>query len=116
MDTAKCVDVERIAEKRPSGSTGIYGPDGNVDPVRLAAFASVFGPTGVLTHDELRTALAAKTSLGRIPRRQFESLFILTERINGSKTVTREQFLGLFDNSLFWAVASMPDKAGRRPL
>jgi hypothetical protein len=30
--------------------------------------------------------------------------------------VTRDQFIGLFDNSLFWAVASLPDRSGRRPL
>ena len=36
------IDVERIAEKRPRGSTGIYGSDGNVDRTRLAAFAAAF--------------------------------------------------------------------------
>jgi hypothetical protein len=40
----------------------------------------------------------------------------LTSRINGSRTVTRDQFVGLFDNSLFWAVASLPDRSGRRRL
>jgi len=112
------IDIERIGEKRPRGSTGIYGPDGNVDRARLAAFAAAFdaAPDGVLTHDELEAALAERVSLGRIPRRQFGSLLALTARINGSRTVTRDQFVGLFDNSLFWAVASLPDRSGRRPL
>lgn len=110
------IDVERIAEKRPKGSTRIYGPDGNVDQARLAQFAAAFGPAGVLTHEELRAALARHVALGTVPRRQFESLFLLTERINGSKVVTKEQFLGLFDNSLFWAAASLPQKAGGRRL
>jgi len=112
------IDIERIGEKRPRGSTGLYGPDGNVDRARLAAFAAAFdaAPDGVLTHGQLDAALAERVSLGRIPRRQFNSLLALTARINGSPTVTRDQFVGLFDNSLFWAVASLPDRSGRRPL
>lgn len=113
------IDVERIGERRPRGSTGIYGADGNVDAARLAAFAAAFDRApggGVLTHDELRAALAAKAALGTVPRRQFESLCLLTEKLNGSKTVTREQFLGLFDNSLFWTVVSLADSAGKRRL
>lgn len=112
------IDVERIAERRPRGSTGIYGPDGNVDAARLAAFATAFeGATnGVLTHDQLKAALNERVRLGRVPSRQFRSLLALTERINGSKTVTKDQFLGLFDNSLFWAVASLPDRSGKRRL
>jgi hypothetical protein len=113
------IDVERIAEKRPKGSTGIYGPDGDIDRARLAAFAAMFDgacPDGVLTHDRFRVALAERAHLGSIPRRQFESLLLLTARINGSRTVTKDQFLGLFDNSLFWAAASIPDRSGRRAL
>jgi Caleosin related protein len=109
------IDVERIADKRPKGSTRIYGPDGNVDQARLREFAAVFGSADVLTHDELRAAIAAKVTLGAVPARQFESLFLLTGRANGRKTVTKAQFLGLFDNSLFWTVASMPQPVdGRR--
>lgn len=110
------IDVERIVEKRLKGSSRIYGPDGNVDRARLAEFAAMFGTSGVLTHQQLRAALAQKVTLGSIPRRQFESLFLLTERINGAKTVTREQFLGLFDNSLFWTVVSLPRASGGRRL
>jgi hypothetical protein len=113
------IDIERIGEKRPSGTTGIYGADGNVDQTRLAEFASVFdraSPRGVLTHDQLKEALAAKATLGTVPKRQFESLCLLTERINHSKTVTKQQFLGLYDNSLFWRVASLPDRSGKRTL
>jgi hypothetical protein len=112
------IDVERIAEKRPRGSTGIYGPDGNVDRARLAVFAAVFdgSPDGLLTHDQLEAALAERVALGRIPRRQFRSLLALAARVNGSKTVTKDQFLGLFDNSLFWTVASLPDRSGKRRL
>ena len=111
------IDVERIGEKRPRGSTGIYGPDGNVNQARLAEFSSLFerSASGVLTHDELKAALE-HAQLGTVPRRQFESMFLLTERLNGSKTVTKSQLLGLFDNSLFWRVASLPNKRGRRRL
>src|SRR5688572_8074376 len=107
------IDVERIAEKRPRRSTQIYGPDGNVNHARLAEFAAAFGPKSVLTHEQLKAALAEKVELGVISRRQFQSLFVLTEQINGSKTVTKEQFIGLFDNSLFWAAASLPPRSGR---
>ena len=41
---------------------------------------------------------------------------LLTEKMNGSKTVTREQFLGLFDNSLSWTAVSLADSAGKRRL
>ena len=107
------IDVERIAEKRQKGSTQIYGPDGNVHQARLAEFAAVFGPKCVLTHDQLKAALTEKVKLGIISKRQFQSLFVLTEQINGSKTVTKDQFIGLFDNSLFWAAASLPHRSGR---
>ncbi|MGH9410868.1 MAG: caleosin family protein [Vicinamibacterales bacterium] len=112
------IDVERIGEKRPKGATGIYDANGNVDRMRLAAFAAAFdeSPIGVLTHQQLEAALAARATLGRIPRRQFRSLLALTARINRSNTVTRDQFLGLFDNSLFWLAASLPDRSGRRRL
>jgi Ca2+-binding EF-hand superfamily protein len=112
------IDIERIAERRPKGSTGIYGPDGNVDSTRLAHFTAAFdqGTDGVLTHDRLRHILEHRSRLGRIPRRQINSLFALTERINGSKTITRKQFVALFDNSLFWTLASIPDRSGRRKL
>ena len=113
------IDVERIGERRPRGSTGIYGADGNVDAARLAAFAAAFDQApgdAALTHDELRAVLASKAALGTVPRRQFESLCLLTEKLNGSKTVTKEQFLGLFDNSLFWTAVSLADSAGRRRL
>jgi hypothetical protein len=111
------IDVERIFEKRPRGSTGIYAPDGNVNQARLAEFAVMFdrSATGVLTHEELKHALD-RAQLGTVPRRQFQSLLLLTERLNRSKTVTKSQFLGLFDNSLFWLAASIPDKHGRRRL
>lgn len=113
------IDIERIGAKRPRGSTGIYDSDGNVDQSRLAEFLTAFDerpPLGVLTHDELRAALAARAHLGTVPRRQFESLCLLTARLNRSATVTKEQFRGLFDNSLFWTTASIPDPTGRRAL
>ena len=112
------IDIERVGEKRPTGSTGIYGPDGNVDRPRLAAFAAVFdrSPDGVLTHDQLKAALDERVTLGKIPSRQFGSLLALTARINGAETITRDQFNGLFDNSLFWTAASLPDRSGRRRL
>jgi hypothetical protein len=113
------IDIGRIGEKRLTGTTRIYGPDGNVDHARLAELAAVFderSTNGVLTHDELRTSLAEKAQLGRVPRRQFETLLMLTGRLNGSRTVTKAQFLGLFDNSLFWTAVSIPDKTGRRKL
>jgi hypothetical protein len=32
----------------------------------------------------------------------------------GSNAVTKAQFVGLFDGSLLWQAASLPDNAGRR--
>ena len=110
------IDVERILERRPPGSTGMYGSDGHVDQARLAEFVSMFDSRRVLSHAEFRAALAARAALGTVPRRQFESLLALVARMNGTETITKEQFCGLFDNTLFWSVVSMPHGARGRAL
>lgn len=109
------IDIERIAERRPKAPSGIYGADGNVNRARLEEMAAMFDGQPVMTHAAFRAALASRAHLGTVPARQFESLCALSAKSNGAATVTRTQFLGLFDNSLFWAAVSMPrGSSGRR--
>jgi hypothetical protein len=110
------IDIERIWARRPKGATGVYDARGNVDPGRLAEITAVFDRSDGLTLDEFRAALAARVPLGSVPRRQFESLYALTARANGSASITRAQVVGLFDNSLFWAIVSLPHRYGGRRL
>jgi hypothetical protein len=57
---------------------------------------------GKLGHRELEKLLANGGPLGRVSRGQFRSLVQLTTKLNGSPTVTREQFVGLYDGSLLY--------------
>ena len=87
-----------------------------MNPARLAEITAVFDGRDGLTHDEFRAALSARVPLGSVPRRQFQSLYALTARTNGSPTITPAQVVGLFDNSLFWGIVSLPHRYGGRRL
>jgi hypothetical protein len=100
------VDIEAIQERRPKHGTGIYDrATGNLSPARLEEYLKEFdrhAVNGKLGHRELEQLLAKGGPLGRVPRGQFRSLVQLTTKLNGSPTVTREQFIGLYDGSLLY--------------
>lgn len=103
------IDVEAIQARRPKRSTAVYDRQtGDVDPARLQVFLAEFDRKGgTLTHAELERLLASQAELGFVPKNQFKSLFQLTERMNGDKTVTRAQFEGLYDGSLLYRAAEL---------
>lgn len=103
------VDVEAIQARRPKRVTAVYDREtGNIDPARLESFLAAFDEKGgTLTHEELAQVLKEKADLGLVPKQQFKSLFELTLRMNGEKTVTRSQFEGLYDGSLLYLAAEL---------
>jgi hypothetical protein len=108
------IDIDLIARRR---SSGIFRKDGGIDQDRLAAFIAEFdaGAGGELGFEQVRAALKKHSTGGIVSRGQFSSLFAVCKRMNGGRSViTRAQFVGLFDGSLLWLAASMPDNAGRR--
>jgi len=100
------VDIEAIQERRPKRGTGIYDrATGNLSPPRLREYLKEFdrhAVDGKLGHRELEKLLAKGGRLGRVSRGQFRSLVQLTTKLNGSPTVTRGQFVGLYDGSLLY--------------
>jgi hypothetical protein len=107
MKDGLAIDVENIQEKRPSKSSAIYDREtGDIDRGKLDEFLAEFDArgdeSGVLTHDQLKQLLEDKAGLGRVSRGQFGSLMELTEKLNGSKTITKAQFEGMFDSSLLY--------------
>lgn len=111
--------IAKIDTDRPSGATGIYGPDGNIDEGKWAQFRAAFARAatdGVLTADQARAVLAQQATLGVVPTRQFTSLFRVCATMNRSKTITVDEIRWLYDGSLFYRAASMTDVRGRRPL
>ena len=71
---------------------------------------------GMVPQDKARSIMSEWARLGPVPRRQFESLFTLAERMNGSRTITLDQIRWLYDGSLLWRASSMADMRGRRAL
>lgn len=111
--------IAEIGRDRPSGATGIYGPDGNIDEARWAQFLAAFERVarhGILTEDEARAILADQVTLGTVPKGQFRSLFRVCERMNRSKTITIDEIRWLYDASLLYRAASMTDDGGQRTL
>lgn len=110
------IDVEEIQGRRPKRSTAVYDREtGDVDPARLQVFLAEFDRKGgTLTHAELQDFLKAQADLGFVPKNQFKSLFQLTERMNGAKTVTKAQFEGLYDGSLLYLAAELHRARGER--
>jgi hypothetical protein len=113
------IALDGIDARRPQGATGIYDAHGRVDDVKLAALCRSLGTTTdvePVSHQHARVALRAQGLLGTVPRRQFESFFALTARINGAQTIFPRQLRWLYDGSLLWRAASMTDGRGRRAL
>ncbi len=110
----------KIAEiGRPHGATGIYDVNGNIDDAKWAQFLAAFenvAKGGVLTQDQARTVLAEQVRLGRVPKKQFDSLFGVCEKMNRAKTITIDELGWLYDGSLLYRAASMTDDGGRRKL
>lgn len=113
------IDLATLNQRRPVGSTGIYDKNGNLDEARLAELCHVLGAAaveGLVPHDKARSIMSEWVKLGPVPRRQFESLFTLAEKMNGSRTITLDQVRWLYDGSLLWRASSMADTQGRRTL
>ena len=116
---AGTIVIAEIGKDRPSGATGIYGPDGNIDEQKWADFHAAFARVardGVLTQDQARAILAQQAALGFVPKGQFRSLFRVCEHMNGAKTITLDEIRWLYDASLFYRTASLTDHRGRRTL
>jgi len=109
--------IAEINSTRPSRPTGIYDRDGGIDEMRWARFRGAFeqhAKDEVLAQQQARAVLEQQASLGRVPRRQFESLFAVCEKMNRSKTITIQEIRWLYDGSLLYRAASMTDDSGRR--
>jgi len=109
------IRLDRIRSQR-YGGTGIFDRKGRIDEARLAPYLSEFDAAGgELGFEQVFEALERHSTGGIVSRLQFRSLFAVCRRMNGDRSVvTRTQFVGLFDGSLLWLAASMPDNAGRR--
>lgn len=111
--------IAEIGRDRPSGATGIYGRDGNIDEEKWAQFRAAFEQVangGILTQDQARAVLAEQVTLGLVPKGQFRSLFRVCETMNRAKTITIDEIRWLYDASLLYRAASMTDERGRRTL
>jgi hypothetical protein len=112
------IDIARISEKRPQNSSGLYDSNGQVNEALLAEYLTAFrehASHGVITQDDARAILDRKASLGWVSTRQFASLFALCTLLNRhEKVITERQFVALFDGSLLYLAASIPDQHGRR--
>ena len=112
------IDIAHIKSKRPSKSTGIYDERGEVKRDLLDEYVAEFrkhATGGFTSQDKALEIIEAKAHPGTISRRQFKSLFDLCTRLNLSeKVINEEQFRGLFDGSLLYVAAAIPDSHGRR--
>ena len=109
------IDIDRIANRRYA-SSGIFRKDGGIDEARLAPYLAEFDDAGgELGFAQALSALERHSDPGMVSRAQFRSLFAVCRRMNAGRGVlTKAQFAGLFDGSLLWQAASMPNNAGRR--
>jgi len=110
------IDITRLTRRRYA-STGIFERDGGIDEARLQVCLREFdnAPGGRLSFEETIALLDRVSQPGTVSHSQFRSLFAVCRRLNGNADViTKVQFLGLFDSSLLWRVASMTDSTGRR--
>lgn len=111
--------VSDIGRVRPSGATGIYDRDGNIDEARwgrLREACQQASAQGVLDRHRVRAIIEAPGALGRVPTRQFASFFLVCERMNGTSAITIDQLRWLYDGSLLYRAASKPGDDGRRTL
>jgi hypothetical protein len=109
------IEVGRIGAKRYT-STGIFDRHGRIDEARLAPYLAEFDAAGgEMSFEQVRDLLKRRSPNGVVSKLQFGSLFEVCKRQNGNREVITEvQFIGLFDGSLLWQAASMPNNAGRR--
>jgi hypothetical protein len=109
------IDIERIANRRYA-SSAVFARDGGLDEKRLAPYLAEFDDAGgELSFAQVLKALERHSDPGMVSRGQFRSLFAVCRRMNaGRDTVTKAQFVALFDGSLLWQAASMTNSAGQR--
>jgi len=110
------IDITRLTRRRYA-STGIFLQDGSIDAARLQSCLSRFDAAlgRRLSFDETIALLDSVSQPGAISHSQFRSLFAVCRRLNGNvDVINKAQFIGLFDSSLLWRVASMTGSTGRR--
>jgi hypothetical protein len=101
------VRTSDMASRRPSKSTGIFGPDGNLDHAKLSIFRSELTnmaaqyPNRALPQADFLARLDEKDSLGFLTRAQWKSLFRLLERMGGKAEITVANFEDFYSNKLF---------------
>lgn len=100
---AGTIEIGRIQRVRPSGASGIYDAQGQVDQTKLDELLAQL--PGEASHEQFWQALDSQFSLGRVPRRQFKSLLRVCQRMNGRPTITPDQVRWLYDGSLLWKAA-----------
>ena len=102
------IEIGRLGRVRPSGSSGIYDAEGRVNQPLLEELLAALEAEAIRGTISRKTAwrcISRRFTLGRIPGRQFQSLFLVCSRVNGSDTVTLDQVRWLYDGSLLWKVA-----------
>jgi hypothetical protein len=114
------IDIARINEKRKERRTGLYDANGQVNEGLLAQYLEEFdgkSSNGTITHEEALEIIERRGNPGWVSKRQFKSLFGLCARLNrNQKLITKDQFKRLFDGSLLYLAASIPNEHGRRGL
>ena len=108
------IDIDEIGANRIRSSTGVYDSEGDIDVGKRAELLSEFEHRGgALSEQDLRSILQ-KRNIGFVSKSQFGSLMSVCARINGTRTITAEQFSDLFEGTLLWQAASLTDDSGRR--
>ncbi|MCC7383758.1 MAG: hypothetical protein IT384_18095 [Deltaproteobacteria bacterium] len=120
LGTGGKLDIHSINASRPSGSTGIYDPQGNIDEARWAqleaGLRTVANKDGVMSQAAAKDVLADFAKLGMIPSRQYGSFWEVTAGMNRAETVTIDQLRWLYDGTILdRAEAVSMDRKGKTP-
>jgi len=111
------ITIAAIGKRRPKAPTGVYDQRGYLDKARWQQLRSALeaaSNAGTLSLDKARQVVAAQARLGLVPKRQFESLYAVCQRLNGGPSITVTQVEWLYDGSLLWkAAAQLAAKAAR---
>jgi Ca2+-binding EF-hand superfamily protein len=93
------IDIARIGARRQPGTSGVYDSSGELDAQKLQPYLAAF-KGGALSHAAFKELIRTHAHLGVVANGQFKSLLQLCEKVNGSKTITAEQFTELYDGTL----------------
>jgi hypothetical protein len=96
-----------MAKRRPGKSTGIFGPDGNLNRARLESYRGVVRDiaakyeNGAIPEDAFLAMLKGNNAVNFLSKAQWESLFRLLERMYGKAELTLQNFDDFYSNKLF---------------